>query len=129
MQDKETPMPSHLLFNTRDELTRVNLNEVAYFEADGNYTHICFSNGCKTTILVSLGGIEHLIDNVLKAQVKPFIRIGKSYIVNSAFIFQINVLRQKLLLTNFKTQNVYTLSISKDALKKLKELYTNKKEE
>jgi hypothetical protein len=30
------------------------------------------------------------------------------------------------LLTNFDTSNVYTLSISKDALKSLKEIYTAK---
>ena len=34
-----------LLFNTRDELLRVSLKHVVYFEADGNYTHIHFTNG------------------------------------------------------------------------------------
>ena len=127
MQKNESQPAPCLYFNTRDELTRINLNDVAYFEADGNYTHIMLSNGCKATILISLSAIEHLIDNELKGQVKPFIRIGKSYIVNSSFIFQINVLKQKLVLTNVVSSHVFTLNISKEALKNLKDLYTQKK--
>ncbi len=125
---KEKLPTTHLLFNTRDELTRINLERVVFFEADGNYTHIYFSNGCKATILVNLSGIEHLIDNELKGQVKPFIRIGKSYIVNSVYVFQVNVLKQKLVLTDLKSPKVFTLSISKEALKQLKELYTKRKQ-
>lgn len=113
-----------LLFNTRDELTRVNLAYVAYFESNGNYTHIVFVNGCRVMVLVSLANIEHLIDDVLKGQVQPFIRIGKRYIVNSRFVFQINVLKQKLFLTDFHSPQVFILSISKEALKVLKKLYT-----
>ncbi len=127
MSDTEPRRTHCLLFNTRDELTRVNLSHVAYFEADGNYTHIVFANGCKVMLLVSLLQIEHLIDDVLKGQVQPFIRIGKRYIVNSSFIFQINVLKQKLLLANFHSPQIFTLSISKEALKNLKELYTQRK--
>ena len=120
---------SQLLFNTRDEFTRVDLRHVAYFEADGNYTQVMFSNGCKVMLLVSLRGIEHLIDDVVRGQTRPFIRIGKRYIVNSSFILQINVLKQKLLLTDFSSPQVFALSISKEALKKLKDLYTNTKRE
>lgn len=127
MADTISHFQSVLLFNTRDELTRVNLTDVIYFEADGNYTHIVFSNGCKAMLLIGLSKIEHLIDTVLKGQVQPFIRIGKRYIVNSSAIFQINVLKQKLLLTNFKTPQVFTLSVSKEALKNLKNLYTQER--
>jgi DNA-binding LytR/AlgR family response regulator len=116
-----------LLFNTRDELLRVSLKHVVYFEADGNYTHIYFSNGAKATLLYSLSHMEHLIDEKLKGKVQPFIRIGKKYIVNSSCVFQINTLKQKLILTNFDTPQLYTLAVSKEALKSLKELYTKKK--
>ncbi len=115
-----------LLFNTRDELIRVNLKYVVYFEADGNYTHIIFSNAAKATLLYSLGSIEKLIDEKLKGQAQTFIRIGKRYIVNSACVFQINTLRQKLLLTNFEAPHLFSLSVSKEALKSLKNLYTQK---
>ena len=116
-----------LLFNTRDELLRVNLKYVVYFESDGNYTHIYFSNGAKATLLYSLANMEHLIDEKLKGKVQPFIRIGKRYIINSSCVFQINTLKQRLILTSFDTPQLYTLFVSKDALKSLKELYTKKK--
>lgn len=116
-----------LLFNTRDELLRVSLKHVVYFEADGNYTHIYFSNGAKAALLYSLSNMEQLIDEKLKGKVQPFIRIGKKYIVNSSCIFQINTLKQKLILTSFDMPQLYTLAVSKEALKSLKELYTQKK--
>lgn len=115
-----------LLFNTRDELIRVSLRHVVYFEADGNYTHIFFANAQKATILYSLTRLETLLDEKLQGKKQPFIRIGKKYIINSTCVFQINIQKHKLLLTNFDTSNVFTLSISKDALKSLKEIYTAK---
>lgn len=38
-------MDNILLFSTRDELTRIRLERVMYFEADANYTKVVFSNG------------------------------------------------------------------------------------
>lgn len=112
-----------LLFNTRDELIKVNLRHVVYFEADDNYTHIYFSNGVKATLLCTLSNMEHLINEKLKGKAQPFVRIGKRYIVNTSYIFQINTLRKKLLLTCFYNPQLYTLSVSKEALKKLRDLY------
>ena len=113
-----------IFFNTRDELIRVRLERVAYFEADANYCHVVFINGAKATLLTSLVNIEKLLSEQFKGTASVFIRIGKKVIVNSRFIFQINVQRQKLVLTDFLTPNVLELSISKDALKNLKNLYT-----
>lgn len=115
-----------LLFNMRDELIRVSLRHVVYFEADGNYTHIFFANGQKATILYSLTKLETLLDEKLQGSKQPFIRIGKKYIINSICVFQINIQKHKLVLTNFDTSNVFTLSISKETLKSLKEIYTIK---
>lgn len=115
-----------LIFHTRDEMTKVRLDKVAYFEADGNYTTVVFANGYKVSLLVSLLMIESLIDDTLRGRTQPFIRIGKKYIVNSTFICHINTLKQRLVLTDFNSPNIYTLSISKEALKNLKELYKKK---
>ena len=112
-----------LLFNTRDELIKVNLRHVVFFEADDNFTDIHFSNGVKATILCTLSNMELLINEKLKGKTNPFIRTGKCYIVNTSYIFQINTAKKKLLLTNFYYPQLYTLSISKEALKKLKDLY------
>ena len=112
-----------LLFNTRDELLRVSLRHVVYFEADDNYIHIYFSNGTIATLLCTLSNMELLINEKLEGKLQPFIRIGKRYIVNSSCIFQINTLKKKLILTCFNAPQLYTLSVSKEALKNLKDLF------
>lgn len=112
-----------LFFNTRDELIRVRLERVAYFEADANYCYVVFINGANATLLTSLVNIEKLLSEQFKETAAVFIRIGKRVIVNSRFIFQINVQRQKLVLSDFISPNILELSISKDALKNLKNLY------
>ncbi len=117
-------MDNILLFSTRDELTRIRLERVMYFEADGNYTKVVFSNGLTATLLTSLTHLEKLIAGVLIEKNSIFVRIGKRYIINSAYLFQINVLRQRLVLSDLMSSYTATLSVSKDALRKLKALYT-----
>lgn len=112
-----------LLFNTRDELTRIRLDRVCYFESDGNYTNVYFINGVKTSLLTSLVHLEELIADVFVGSKNVFIRIGKKYIVNSLYIFQINVLKQRLVLSDLYSPSVYTLPVAKEALKNLKTLY------
>lgn len=114
-----------LYFNTRDELIKVKLERVAYCEADSNYCHVIFINGAKATILTSLINIENLLEERFKDNSSMFIRIGKRYIVNRQYIFQINIPRQKLVLSDFSIPGVLEISISKEALKNLKQLYSN----
>lgn len=112
-----------LFFNTRDEMIKVKLNRVAYFETDSNYCHVIFINGATATLLTSLVNIEGLLTERFKGDNPMFIRIGKRFIVNKQYIFQINIPRQKLILTDFVSQTILEISISKEALKKLKQLY------
>lgn len=115
-----------LFFNTRDELTKIKLSKVAYFEADENYCKVIFVNGLRMSLLTSLVNIESLLQQCLADREPMFARIGKRHIVNLRMIVNINVARQQLVLSDFTTNAVFTLSISKKALKELKELFTNK---
>lgn len=115
-----------LFFNTRDEMVKVKLSRVAFFEADSNYCNIVFINGAKATILTSLANIEKLLCDKKLGGKYTFVRIGRRYVVNLQYIFQINILKQKLILSDFIHPNKVEIMISKEALKKLKELYTNK---
>lgn len=114
-----------LFFNTRDEMIKVKLDRVAFFESDSNYCHVAFINGVKATLLTSLVNIESLLTERFRGDNPMFIRIGKRYIVNKQYIFQINTQRQKLILSDFFTPTTLELSISKEALKCLKQLYSN----
>lgn len=114
---------SHILFQTRDELINVDLSKVVYFEADGNYTKVVFINNLSMVVLTNLGNVEKLLDNVLKGKTNLFVRIGRQFIVNSKMIIKIDILHQRLSLSDCINSNVFTLSASKDALKNLKTLY------
>lgn len=126
----ENDNSTHLYFNTRDELLKVPLSQVVYFEAEGNYTSIYFRNGLQSQVLASLHTIEDLISNSFKLQNQDehlaFIRIGRRYIVNIEYIYHINIPKQKLLLTDFVSAQAYELNVSKEALKNLKNIYSPK---
>lgn len=114
-----------LYFNTRDEMIKVKLERVAYFEADSNYCHVSFINGAKATLLTSLINIEQLLAERFQEDSPMFIRIGKKYIVNKNYIFQINIQRQRLILSDYVSPSIQEISVSKEALKNLKQLYSN----
>ena len=110
-----------IYFNSRDELLRVDLSSVVYFEADGNYTKFISVNGLTSIICMNLGKMEELLSLRFKDMPGTFVRIGKRYIVNMKHVYKINTLKQELTLSD-QTSFTMTLSISKVALKALKEL-------
>lgn len=110
-----------VFFNSRDELLRVDLNAIVYFEADGNYTKFVSVNGLTSLVFISLGSLEQLLALRLKDVPGKFARIGKSYIVNLDFIYRINTLKQELVLSDQRFFSK-SLSLSKLALKNLKEI-------
>ncbi|MBQ7819469.1 MAG: LytTR family transcriptional regulator [Bacteroidales bacterium] len=117
----------NIYLNSRDELYRIEISKIVYFEADGNYTNIVLSNNIKAVVCMNLLHMQDFLKEMLSAQDNSmFCRIGKRYIVNLSYIFQINILRQKLVLSD-GDRFVFQLDISKDALKKLKGLFVMKK--
>lgn len=110
-----------IYFNSRDELLRIDLSSVVYFEADGNYTKLVSANNLSSMICMNLGKMEELLALRFKDAPGTFARIGKRYIVNLQYVYGINTLKQELILSDQTTFST-TLSISKVALKGLKEL-------
>ena len=74
-------MGTNVFFNSRDELFRVNLSYIVYFEADGNYTRFVSANGLSNMIYMNLGKIEEFLSfrSSKSAATKSFARVGKSY--------------------------------------------------
>ena len=113
--------PRIIYFNSRDELLRVDLSSVVYFEADGNYTKFVSVNGVADMLLMNLGRMEELLALRFKDAPGTFARIGKRFIINLSYIYRINTLKQELTLSDQQSFS-YTLPISKVALKGLKDL-------
>ncbi|MFI3267265.1 MAG: LytTR family DNA-binding domain-containing protein [Rikenellaceae bacterium] len=112
---------NYLFFNSRDELLRMDVSKIVYFEADGNYTKIILANKLCGVICMNLAQTEKALATQLKEKAQSFARIGKRYIINLRYIYQINTIKQRLVLTDYKMFS-YQLEVSKDALKKLKEI-------
>lgn len=114
-------MRNLLCITTRDELTRVDLSAVVYFEADGNYTKIISENGLISLVCMNLSNMQSAILSIPKKKSLHLARVGKRFIINMKHIYRISVVRQEIVLSDQKTFS-YTLNISKEALKKLKEI-------
>lgn len=111
----------YLYINTRDELLRIDCSKIVYMEGDGNYTNIVLINKQKSSVCMNLSDMQRLISESLRERASIFARVGKRFIINLNFVYQINVLRQALTVTdgiNFAFQ----LGISKEALRQLKTL-------
>ena len=118
----------YLYFNTRDELYRVDLFTVAYFEADRNYTEVFFTNGMHVMLTTSLLNVEGMLNaEGIRGKIPSFVRLGRSLIVNLDFLLHVNILKQELVVADMYSTHPYKLSASREALKKLKELYTQGK--
>ena len=113
---------NYLYINSRDELLRIDISQIVYFEANGNYTNIVLANKLKGVANMSLQQAEKVLSAHVKEKANIFARIGKRFIVNLNYVFDINLAKQTLTLSNYHTF-AFQLPISKEALRKLKELY------
>ena len=59
---------SKLYFNTRDELNRIDVSKIVYFEADGNYTTIVMVNKLRAAIYMNLGEMEKALRKTLEQE-------------------------------------------------------------
>lgn len=113
----------YIYFTSRDELIRIKVTDIAYFEGDGNYTKIVTVNGSCTSICMQIGAMESSLAEQLGDNAFKFIRLGKRYIVNREYIYKINIPMQSLTLSDFDHFTT-RLSVSREALKNLKTLMT-----
>ena len=110
-----------LCLNSRDGLLIIDLNQIAFFKAEGNYTHLQYIKGEHHLLTLGLSKMEELIRKSLpREKTSPFIRLGRSLIINQTFLSEINVLKQKLILSD-KGVNAYNLEVPKPLLKEYKE--------
>lgn len=112
-----------ICINTRDELNLIDLDLVACINASGNYSNIMYIDGNKILVSVGLSQMEIIINDAVSKQQLPntFVRLGRSVIINNRYLSQINILKQKLTLSDRGT-HAYQLTVPKTLLKNYKEL-------
>lgn len=111
-----------IFFNSRDSLLRLDIERIAYFEADGNYTTVVTKNKLKVQVGLSLSRMETSLSEQLREKASVFMRIGKRFIINRDYVFNIDCAHQRLVLSDMETF-AFSLPVSKDALKKMKDLF------
>jgi len=110
-----------IYFNSRDKLIRLDIQKIVYFESDGNYTYIVTANKQKVCITMNLAHTEEALASQLGKHAKMFMRIGKRFIVNMNYIYQVDILKQTLMLSDCE-HFLFQMPVSKEALKAVKEL-------
>lgn len=110
-----------ILFNSRDGLLRLEVDKIVYFEANGNYTSVVTKNKLKATLTMGLTRSEQELTEQLGEQARLFMRVGKRFIVNRTFVYSVSLAKQHLILSDLE-HFAFQLPVSKDALKKVREL-------
>ena len=114
-------MQQRIYFNSRDKLIRLDIQKIVYFEGDGNYTYIVTANKQKVCVTMNLAHTEEALASQLGDTAKRFMRIGKRFIINMSYIYQVDIQKQVLMLSDCE-HFLFQLPVSKEALKSVKEL-------
>ena len=111
-----------LCINSRDELFVLDLDKVAYIQASGNYSRIVYIGGMQMMITLGLSKLEGMIKMIVpKDRRSPFVRLGRSLLVNQTYLTHINVLKQRLTLSD-NQEHSYVLDVPNALLKAYKDL-------
>ena len=113
-------MDRYLVFKTRDELVRINIDRILYFEAERNYTKLILTTGIQFVFTINLGKIEQILESQVRSYSNVLMRVGKSHIINKNHVLQINLLKTKLLFSTADGK-AKELIVPKEPLKMLKE--------
>lgn len=114
-----------VVFNKRNEMLRVPIAKAMFYEAFGNYCYGVFPNKQKIMMPVALTKIEELLKVYHDAGDAQFARIGKRFIVNLDMVVKVDMTQQQLVLSDLVSAGNFTLPVSKEALRQIKELYTS----
>lgn len=114
-----------LYLNTRDELIRLDCSKIVYMESDGNYTNIILVNRQKASVCMNLSRMQQFLSESLRERASIFARVGKRFIINLNYVFKVQPLLQSLVVTD-GVNFTFQLGVSKDALKKLKDILVSR---
>lgn len=109
----------NIIISKGTELLRIPPECLMYVSADGNYSNIVTSDGSTRLVTFQLGQLEDAISSQLGDDGMIFLRLGRGLIINTEYIFFVDVSKQKLILSDFRG-NSHELSASKEVLGKLK---------
>ena len=103
-----------LFFNTRDELTVIDSEEIAVVQANGNYSKVLTIYRREIMLTSGISKVEQVLKNI-KEKKSKFVRVGRSLIVNHSFLQKIDLMKQVMVLSG--QGNEIKVNVSKKTLK------------
>lgn len=116
----ERSMPKYIILTNSNEVVRVSPERIAYIISDGNYSSMVLTDSEKHIFSFNLSAFENLLEQQLESEVQTLIRLGKQLIINSRYIYYINIAKQQITLSDISFPTKFILKASKDALRTLK---------
>lgn len=113
-------MKELIFSNSGTELLKVRPEDIVYIEADGNYCRMHLRGGFEQQLWFNRQRFISIISNQLRDEKPTFIVVGRSYIINLAYIFRINPVQSELTLFDSSKPKQISLHASQEALNKLK---------
>ena len=111
-------MSKQLYISRGTETVYIPIDQVLYFEADGNYTSVVTRDGRERVFTYQLGEIAKMIQRLLGKEGFRLVRVGRSLIVNLEYVHVIDIAEQALVISDCSGR-YYELSASQEALKEL----------
>jgi len=117
-------MNKFIVISTGTELLRVPSDRLMFITSEGNYSKVYTQDGHYHMVAYQLGQLEDMIVDQLGEEKTPFVRIGKSLIVNRDYIYLIDVSEQLIIVSDCQGQ-YHKLQASRKALIQIKVLIEN----
>ena len=112
-------MRRFIIISKGTELLRISADCLLFVSSDGNYSNITTEDGRTKLVTLQLGQIEDILQDQLSDADSNFLRLGRSLIINTNYIYFIDVSKQELVLSNCRG-SYHVLSASREVLVKLK---------
>lgn len=108
-----------IIISKGTELLRIPAEYLMFVSSDGNYSNITTEDGRTKLVTLQLGQIEDILQEQLSDADSNFLRLGRSLIINTNYIYFIDISKQELILSNCKG-SYHILSASREVLIKLR---------
>lgn len=117
--ENSTSRMSAIVISKGTELLRIPQEKLVYISSEGNYSNVVTLDNRRRLVSFQLGQLEDLIGNQLGDEGSCFLRLGRGLIINTEYIYVIDIAKQQLILSDCATC-YHELSASREVLIKLK---------
>ena len=107
-----------IYFNTRDELTAIDSENIAVVQANGNYSKIVTIYRKEIMLTSGITKVEEVLKSVNDTKSR-FVRVGRSLVVNHSYLQKIDLIKQQMVLSC--QGNEIKINVSKKTLKVYKD--------